>query len=95
VQSAIQSGRVDTNTPSYEAAYDACSGKRLGGPIPPGFAPGFVARHPRRGPAAGPGPGEAALRRGGHHHNPIMPVLASAVCGSRWVIAAPLAGKLT
>ena len=97
VQSAIQSGRVDTNTPSYEAAYDACSGKRVGGPIPLTTRRGSWPRHPRRGPAAAPpGPGEAApLRRGGHHHNPMMPVLASAVCGSRRVAAAPEAGKLT
>jgi len=55
VQSAIQSGRVDTSTPSYEAAYDACSGKRVGGPIPPNFAPGFVPPSPGAGasPASG------------------------------------------
>lgn len=56
VQSAIQSGRVDTNTPSYEAAYDACSGKRVGGPIPPDYAPGFVAPSPPPGSGSG-GPG--------------------------------------
>jgi hypothetical protein len=55
VQSAIQSGRVNTSTPSYEAAYDACSGKRVGGPIPPNFAPGFVA--PSSPPGSGSGPG--------------------------------------
>ncbi len=54
VQSAIQSGRVDTGAPSYEAAYDTCSGKRVGGPIPPNFAPGFVP------PSPGTGPGSAA-----------------------------------
>ena len=53
VQSAIQSGRVDTNTPSYEAAYDACSGKRVGGSIPPEFAPGFVAPSPPPGSGIG------------------------------------------
>jgi hypothetical protein len=57
VQSAIQSGRVDTNAPSYEAAYDACSGKRVGGPIPPGFAPGFVAPSPPPESGSGPGSG--------------------------------------
>jgi hypothetical protein len=54
VQSAIQSGRVNTSTPSYEAAYDACSGKRVGGPIPPDFAPGFVPPSPRAGASPGP-----------------------------------------
>jgi hypothetical protein len=54
VQSAIQSGRIDTSTPSYEAAYDACSGKRVGGPIPPDLGPGFVPPSPR--PGATPGP---------------------------------------
>lgn len=53
VQSAIQSGQVNTSTPSYEAAYDACSGKRVGGPIPPDFAPGFVAPSAPPGPASG------------------------------------------
>ena len=57
VQSAIQSGRVDTSTPSYETAYDACSGKRVGGPIPPNFAPGFVAPSPQPGSGGGPGSG--------------------------------------
>jgi len=57
VQSAIQRGRVNTSTPSYEAAYDACSGKRVGGPIPPNFAPGFVAPSPRPGSGGGPGSG--------------------------------------
>jgi hypothetical protein len=53
VQSAIQSGRVDTSSPSYEAAYDACSGKRVGGPIPPNFAPGFVSPSPPAGASPG------------------------------------------
>jgi hypothetical protein len=57
VQSAIQSGNVSTSTPSYEAAYDTCSGKRVGGPIPPNFAPGFVPPSPRPGSGNGPGSG--------------------------------------
>jgi hypothetical protein len=57
VQSAIQSGSIDTSTPSYEAAYDACSGKRVGGPIPPDFAPGFVPPSPPPGSGSTPGPG--------------------------------------
>jgi hypothetical protein len=43
VISAEQAGGFNQNSPSYEAAFVACSGKRLGGPIPPNFAPGFVA----------------------------------------------------
>ena len=65
VQSAIQRGRVNTSTPSYEAAYDACSGKRVGGPIPLTSRRGSWRRHPAQGPAEGPGPGDPApVRRG-------------------------------
>jgi hypothetical protein len=53
VQSALQADQINPNTPSYEAAYDACSGKRVGGPIPPNFAPGFVAAPPPRGSGSG------------------------------------------
>ena len=53
VQSALQAGQINPNTPSYEAAYDACSGKRVGGPIPPDFAPGFVAPSPPPGSGSG------------------------------------------
>jgi hypothetical protein len=42
VMSAIQGGRLNLGGPSYEAAFDTCSGKRVGGPIPPSFAPGAV-----------------------------------------------------
>jgi len=42
VMSAIQGGRLDLGSASYEAAFDTCSGKRVGGPIPPSFAPGSV-----------------------------------------------------
>jgi hypothetical protein len=57
VQAAEQAGRFSTSTPSYEAAYDACSGKRVGGPIPPEFAPGFVPPSPRAGISPGPASG--------------------------------------
>jgi hypothetical protein len=33
---------LNLNTPSYEAAFKACSGARIGGPIPPFLAPGSV-----------------------------------------------------
>jgi hypothetical protein len=39
--SAIQAG-LSLNTPSYEAAFRACNGKLVGGPIPPAFDPGSV-----------------------------------------------------
>jgi hypothetical protein len=55
VISAEQAGGFNQNSPSYEAAFDACSGKRLGGPIPPNFAPGFVAPSPGPGSSGGPG----------------------------------------
>jgi hypothetical protein len=40
VLSAIQVGGLSLNTPSYEAAFMACNGKLVGGPIPPTFDPG-------------------------------------------------------
>jgi hypothetical protein len=43
----VMSAGGDLDTPSYAAAYDACSGKRVGGPIPPEFAPGAVPPSPR------------------------------------------------
>jgi hypothetical protein len=55
VMSAEQAGGFNQNSPSYQAAYDACSGKRVGGPIPPNFAPGFVAPSPVPGSSSGPG----------------------------------------
>jgi hypothetical protein len=42
VVSAIQAGGLSLNTPSYEAAFMACNGKLVGGPIPPEFDPGSV-----------------------------------------------------
>ena len=39
---AVQSGALNLGSPSYEAAFGTCSGKRVGGPIPPSFAPGSV-----------------------------------------------------
>jgi hypothetical protein len=55
VQEAEQAGRFGTSAPSYAAAYDACSGKRVGGPIPPEFAPGFVPPSPPAGARPSPG----------------------------------------
>ena len=42
VISAIQAGGFSLGTPSYEAAFMACNGKLVGGPIPPEFDPGSV-----------------------------------------------------
>ena len=42
VISAIQAGGLSLGSPSYEAAFMACSGKLVGGPIPPEFDPGSV-----------------------------------------------------
>jgi hypothetical protein len=42
VMSAIQAGGLSLNTPSYQAAFMACNGKLVGGPIPPEFDPGSV-----------------------------------------------------
>ncbi len=42
VISAIQGGGLSLETPSYEAAFMACNGKLVGGPIPPDFDPGSV-----------------------------------------------------
>jgi hypothetical protein len=52
VISAIQGGALNLGTPSYGAAFDACSGKRVGGPIPPIFAPGSTLPLPQPGPSA-------------------------------------------
>jgi hypothetical protein len=54
VLEAEQAGRFSTSAPSYAAAYDACSGKRVGGPIPPMFAPGFVPPSPPADPRPSP-----------------------------------------
>jgi hypothetical protein len=54
VIAAVQDGRLDLGSPSYEAAFDTCSGKRVGGPIPPSFAPGSVL--PSGPPPSGPPP---------------------------------------
>jgi hypothetical protein len=42
----VVSAGLNLDTPSYQAAFDACSGKRVGGPIPPMFAPGAVPPSP-------------------------------------------------
>jgi hypothetical protein len=52
VISAIDGGTLNLGTPSYEAAYDTCSGKRVGGPIPPMLAPGSTLPLPQPGPSA-------------------------------------------
>lgn len=49
-QPVISAG-LDLNTPAYEAAFTACSGSRVGGPIPPVLAPGAP------GPVPGSGGG--------------------------------------
>lgn len=59
VMSAEQAGGFSQNSPSYEAAFDACSGKRVGGPIPPAFAPGAVPPSPV--PGSSPGSGNAPV----------------------------------
>jgi hypothetical protein len=60
VISAELAGGFSTSTPSYEAAYDTCSGKGVGGPIPPDFAPGMNPASPPPGSRNGPGPGNGA-----------------------------------
>jgi hypothetical protein len=55
VMSAIQSGSLSLGTPSYEAAFMACNGKLVGGPIPPSFAPGQNPLAPPPGPTPGSG----------------------------------------
>jgi hypothetical protein len=55
VMSAIQAGGLSLNTPSYEAAFMACNGKLVGGPIPPDFDPGSVL--PSGPPPGSPPPG--------------------------------------
>ncbi|HTW03073.1 MAG TPA: hypothetical protein VMF87_22405 [Streptosporangiaceae bacterium] len=57
VAAAVQSGALNLGSPSYEVAFDVCSGKRVGGPIPPDFAPGSVlpSGPPPSGPASGAG----------------------------------------
>jgi hypothetical protein len=59
VMSAIQAG-LSLDTPSYEAAFMACNGKLVGGPIPPSFDPGQNPLAPPSGsprPGSGPTPG--------------------------------------
>jgi hypothetical protein len=53
--SAIQAG-LSLDTPSYEAAFMACNGKLVGGPIPPSFAPGQNPLAPPPGPSPGSPP---------------------------------------
>ena len=48
----VLSAGLNLNTPSYEAAFNVCSGKRVGGPIPPFLAPGYVGPS---GPPPSPG----------------------------------------
>jgi hypothetical protein len=55
LMSAIQAG-LSLNTPSYEAAFMACNGKLVGGPIPPSFAPGQNPLVPPSGPPPGSPP---------------------------------------
>jgi hypothetical protein len=57
VLSAIQAGGLSLNTPSYEAAFMACNGKLVGGPIPPEFDPGNNPLAPPSGPPPGSGNG--------------------------------------
>jgi hypothetical protein len=54
VMSAIQTGGLSLDTPSYEAAFMACNGKLVGGPIPPSFDPGS---NPLAPPPGSPPPG--------------------------------------
>jgi hypothetical protein len=57
VLSAIQAGGLSLDTPSYEAAFMACNGKLVGGPIPPEFDPGQNPLAPPSGPPPGSGNG--------------------------------------
>jgi hypothetical protein len=61
VTSAEQAGGFNQNSPSYEAAFMACNGKLVGGPIPPNFAPGFVPPSPAPGSGSGPAPGSGPV----------------------------------
>ena len=61
VTSAEQAGGFDQNAPSYEAAFMACNGKLVGGPIPPNFAPGATPPSPAPGSGSGPGPGDGSV----------------------------------
>jgi len=61
VTSAEQAGGFDQNSPSYEAAFMACNGKLVGGPIPPNFAPGANPPSPAPGSGSGPGPGSGSV----------------------------------
>ena len=61
VTSAEQAGGFNQNSPSYEAAFMACNGKLVGGPIPPNFAPGFVPPSSPPGSGNGPGPGDGSV----------------------------------
>jgi hypothetical protein len=57
VMSAIQADGLSLSTPSYEAAFMACNGKLVGGPIPPSFAPGQNPLAPPSGPPPASGTG--------------------------------------
>jgi hypothetical protein len=61
VASAEQAGGFNQNSPSYEAAFMACNGKLVGGPIPPNFAPGATPPSPAPGSGSGPGPGSGSV----------------------------------
>ena len=61
VTSAEQAGGFNQNSPSYEAAFMACNGKLVGGPIPPNFAPGFVPPSSPPGSGNGSGPGDGSV----------------------------------
>jgi hypothetical protein len=60
IVAAVQDGGLSLGSPSYEAAFMACNGKLVGGPIPPEFDPGSVLPtgpppSPGSGPTSGPG----------------------------------------
>jgi hypothetical protein len=55
VISAVRAGGLSLDSPSYEAAFTACNGKLVGGPIPPDFDPGSVL--PSGPPPGSPPPG--------------------------------------
>jgi hypothetical protein len=51
----VLSAGLNLNTPSYEAAYHACAGTGVGGPIPPLLAPGAPSPAPGSGSGSGSG----------------------------------------
>jgi hypothetical protein len=61
VASAEQAGGFNQNSPSYEAAFMACNGKLVGGPIPPNFAPGATPPSLAPGSGSRPGPGSGSV----------------------------------